>query len=180
MKKFILLFVITFFSCDNMKKNKQTNIDQNDIEYVDLIGEFPRKDLSNILYSSWFDKNYEDYSVDKATANKIKKYISRDLKIKVVMGTWCSDSRENVPSFFKLIDYLNIKDKNIDLIGLDLNKENPNGDEKTYEIINVPTFIFYQKDTEINRIVEITLESFEKDILKILDGSGYENAYYGF
>ena len=180
MKKFILLFVITFFSCDNLKKNKQTNIDPNDIEYVDLIGEFPRKDLSNVLYSSWFDKNYEDYSVDKVTADKIKKYISRDLKIKVVMGTWCSDSRENVPSFFKLIDYLNIKDKNIDLIGLDLNKENPNGDEKTYEIINVPTFIFYKKDKEINRIVEITLESFEKDILKILDGSGYENAYYGF
>ena len=96
------------------------------------------------------------------------------------MGTWCSDSRENVPSFFKLIDYLNIKDKNIDLIGLDVNKENPNGDEITYEIINVPTFIFYKKDKEINRIVEITLESFEKDILKILDGSGYENAYYGF
>ena len=166
MKKFILLFVITFFSCDNMKKNKQTNIDANDIEYVDLIGEFPRKDLSNVLYSSWFDKNYEDYSVDKVTADKIKKYISRDLKIKVVMGTWCSDSRENVPSFFKLIDYLNI--------------ENPNGDEKKYEIINVPTFIFYKKDKEINRIVEITLESFEKDILKILDGSGYENAYYGF
>ena len=180
MKKFILLFVITFFSCDNMKKNKQTNIDSNDIEYVDLIGEFPRKDLSNVLYSSWFDKYYEDYSVDKVTADKIKKYISRDLKIKVVMGTWCSDSRENVPSFFKLTDYLNINDKNIDLIGLDVNKENPNDDEKTYEIINVPTFIFYKKDKEINRIVEITLESFEKDILKILDGSGYENAYYGF
>ena len=64
------------------------------------------------MYSSWFDKNYEDYSVDKVTADKIKKYIGRDLKIKVVMGTWCSDSRENVPSFFKLIDYLNIKDKN--------------------------------------------------------------------
>ena len=132
------------------------------------------------MYSSWFDKNYEDYSVDKETADKIKKYISKDLKIKVVMGTWCSDSRENVPSFFKLIDYLNIKDKNIDLIGLDINKENPNGDEITYEIINVPTFIFYKKEKEINRIVEITLESFEKDILKILDGSGYENAYYGF
>ena len=78
MKKFILLFVITFFSCDNMTKNKQTNIDSNDIEYVDLIGEFPRKNLSNVLYSSWFDKNYDDYSVDKETADKIKKYISKD------------------------------------------------------------------------------------------------------
>ena len=180
MKKFIILFTIILFSCDSMKKNKQTDIDPNELEYVDLIGEFSRQDLSNILYSSWFDKNYESYIVDEESADKIKEYITRDLKIKVIMGTWCSDSRENVPSFFKLMDYLNIKKRNIDLIGLDLNKENPNGDEKTYEIINVPTFIFYKENIEINRIVEITLESFEKDILKILDGSGYENAYYGF
>ena len=180
MKKFIIVFTIIFFSCDNMKKNKQTDIDPNELEYVDLIGEFSRQDLSDILYSSWFDKNYESYIVDEESADKIKEYITRDLKIKVIMGTWCSDSRENVPSFFKLMDYLNIKKRNIDLIGLDLNKENPNGDEKTYEIINVPTFIFYKENIEINRIVEITLESFEKDILKILDGSGYENAYYGF
>lgn len=180
MKKFVLILIITFFSCDNMRKNKQADVDPNDLEYIDLIGEFTRKDLSNVLYSSWFDKKYKDYSIDKVTANKIKKYISRDFKVKVIMGTWCSDSRENVPSFFKLIDYLNIKEKNITLIGLDIEKENPNGDEKTYDIINVPTFIFYEKDKEVNRIVEITLESFEKDILKILDGSGYENAYYGF
>ena len=180
MMKFIIVFTIILFSCDNMKKNKQTDIDPNELEYVDLIGEFSRQDLSDILYSSWFDKNYESYIVDEESADKIKEYITRDLKIKVIMGTWCSDSRENVPSFFKLMDYLNIKKRNIDLIGLDLNKENPNGDEKTYEIINVPTFIFYKENIEINRIVEITLESFEKDILKILDGSGYENAYYGF
>ena len=180
MKKFTILLIIIFFSCDTMKKNKKTGIDPNELEYVDLIGEFSRQDLSDILYSSWFDKNYESYIVDEESADKIKEYITRDLKIKVIMGTWCSDSRENVPSFFKLMDYLNMKKRNIDLIGLDLNKENPNGDEKTYEIINVPTFIFYKKNIEINRIVEITLESFEKDILKILDGSGYENAYYGF
>ncbi len=180
MKKFTILLIIIFFSCDTMKKNKKTDIDPNELEYVDLIGEFSREDLSHFLYSSWFHKNYENYIVDEKSADKIKEYITRDLKIKVIMGTWCSDSRENVPSFFKLMDYLNIKKRNIDLIGLDLNKENPNGDEKTYEIINVPTFIFYRENIEINRIVEITLESFEKDILKILDGSGYENAYYGF
>ena len=180
MKKFIIILTITFFSCDNMKKNTTKDVDPNDLEYVDLIGEFSRKDLSNILYRSWFDQNYENYSVDKETADKIKQHISRDLKIKVIMGTWCSDSRENVPSFFKVVDYLNVNERNIDLIGLDVNKENPNNDEITYNIINVPTFIFYKKSEEINRIVEITLESFEKDILKILDGSGYENAYYGF
>ena len=40
MKKFIIVFTIIFFSCDNMKKNKQTDIDPNELEYVDLVGEF--------------------------------------------------------------------------------------------------------------------------------------------
>ena len=63
----------------------------------------------------------------------------------------------------------------------DLKKfSNPNEDEIKYNIINVPTFIFYRDGKEINRIVELTIESIEKDILKILDGTGYQNAYYGF
>ena len=72
MKKFIIILIITFFSCDNMKKNKQVGIDPNELEYVDLIGEFSRKDLSHILYSTWFNKNYESYSVDEESADKIK------------------------------------------------------------------------------------------------------------
>ena len=96
------------------------------------------------------------------------------------MGTWCSDSRENVPAFFKLMDYIKFRKKNIQLIGLDVDKKNPNEDEIKYNIINVPTFIFYRDGKEINRIVELTIESIEKDILKILDGTGYQNAYYGF
>ena len=96
------------------------------------------------------------------------------------MGTWCSDSRENVPAFFKLMDHIKFRKRNIQLIGLDVDKKNPNEDEIKYNIINVPTFIFFKDGKEINRIVELTIESIEKDILKILDGSGYQNAYYGF
>ena len=96
------------------------------------------------------------------------------------MGTWCSDSIDFVPGFFKLMDHIKFRKRNIELIGLDVDKKNPNEDELKYEIINVPTFIFYNNDEEINRIVELTIESLEKDILKILDGSGYQNAYYGF
>ena len=78
------------------------------------------------------------------------------------------------------MDYIKFRKKNIQLIGLDVDKKNPNEDEIKYNIINVPTFIFFKDGKEINRIVELTIESIEKDILKILDGSGYQNAYYGF
>ena len=71
MKKFIIILIITFYSCDNMKKNKQVDIDPNELEYVDLIGEFSRKDLSHILYGTWFNKNYERYSVVEENAEKL-------------------------------------------------------------------------------------------------------------
>ena len=78
------------------------------------------------------------------------------------------------------MDHIKFRKRNIQLIGLDVDKKNPNEDEIKYNIINVPTFIFFKDGKEINRIVELTIESIEKDILKILDGSGYQNAYYGF
>lgn len=181
MKKIILILLVIFMSCKNSNtKNKNNNEIDQDIEYVDLIGDFNIKDLTKSPYDSWFTENYNNYELDIETADKIKKLLNRKVSIKVIMGTWCSDSRENVPGFFKLMDYLKFSTRKIQLIGLDLDKKNPRQDESKYEIINVPTFIFYKDGEEINRIVELTIESIEKDILKILDGSGYENAYYGF
>ena len=181
MKKVTLLLILIFFSCKNPStKSNEKDETIDDIEYVDLIGSFNRTDLNKDPYRSWFLENYENYELDLETASKLKKLINRKIKIKVIMGTWCSDSRDNVPGFFKLMDHIKFRKRNIELIGLDVDKKNPNEDELQYEIINVPTFIFYNNDKEINRIVELTIESLEKDILKILDGSGYQNAYYGF
>ena len=171
MKKIILILLVIFMSCKNSNpKNKNNDLIDKDIEYIDLIGDFKRKDLTKLPYDSWFTENYNNYELDIETADKIKKLLNRKLSIKVIMGTWCSDSRENVPGFFKLMDYLKFSNRKIQLIGLDVDKKNPKQDESKYEIINVPTFIFYRDGEEINRIVELTIESIEKDILKILDG----------
>ena len=198
MKKIILILFVIFMSCKNSNpKNKNNDLIDEDIEYVDLIGDFKKNDLNKPPYRSWFFENYNNHELDIETIGKINNilserqetnkdgdisktspYLRSRLSIKVIMGTWCSDSRENVPAFIKLMDYL--KFSRYQLIGLDVEKKNPRQDELLYEIINVPTFIFYDDKEEINRIVELTIESIEKDILKILDGSGYENAYYGF
>ena len=181
MKKTFLILLVIFVSCKNSNtKNKNKDEINEDIEYVDLIGDFNRNSLTKDPYKSWYLENYENYTIDLETVEEINKIISNKIKIKVIMGTWCTDSRENVPGFFKLMDHIKFRKRNIEIIGLDVDKKNPKEDEIKYSIINVPTFIFYKNDIEINRIVEITIESLEKDILKILDGSGYQNAYYGF
>ena len=96
------------------------------------------------------------------------------------MGTWCSDSRMHTPAFFKLIDYLKIKDKKMKLIAMSLDKTTVDSLEKNQDIINIPTIIFMKNGKEINRIVEFPIETIEKDIYKILSGNEYKNAYADF
>ena len=57
MKKFILLFVITFFSCDNMKKNKQ---DIENVAYfydLNTKSNFVINDKNKIFISGYFGRD---------------------------------------------------------------------------------------------------------------------------
>lgn len=145
-------------------------------EYTDIIGLFDRKELSNNPHAEWFNQNYSDYNLDQKTLDKLKP-LFKDLEITVFMGTWCSDSRKEIPVFYKLIDKLNFDEKSIELIGMTLEKTTPDSLELNQNLINVPTFIFKKDGKEINRIVEFPLETIEKDILEILTTNNYQNPY---
>ena len=173
MKKFIFLILTAMiFSCNNSinKKNSEPE------EYTDIIGIFERKELSNNPHAEWFNQNYSDYNLDKKTLDKLKP-LFEDIEITVFMGTWCSDSRKEIPVFFKLIDKLRINENSIELIGMTLEKTTPDSLELGQNLINVPTFIFKKDGKEINRIVEFPLETIEKDILEILTTNNCQNPY---
>ena len=160
------------FSCNSSINKKKSRPE----EYTDIIGVFERKELSNNPHAEWFNQNYSDYNLDKETLNKLKP-LFEDIEITVFMGTWCSDSRKEIPVFFKLIDKLRINENSIELIGMTLEKTTPDSLELDQNLINVPTFIFKKDGKEINRIVEFPLETIEKDILEILTTNNYQNPY---
>ena len=160
------------FSCNSSINKKKSGPE----EYTDIIGVFERKELSNNPHAEWFNQNYSDYNLDKETLNKLKP-LFKDIEITVFMGTWCSDSRKEIPVFFKLIDKLKINENSIELIGMTLEKTTPDSLELDQNLINVPTFIFKKDGKEINRIVEFPLETIEKDILEILTTNNYQNPY---
>ena len=173
MKKFIFLILTAMiFSCNNSINKKKSEPE----EYTDIIGIFERKELSNNPHAEWFNQNYSDYNLDKKTLDKLKP-LFEDIEITVFMGTWCSDSRKEIPVFFKLIDKLRINENSIELIGMTLEKTTPDSLELNQNLINVPTFIFKKDGKEINRIVEFPLETIEKDILEILTTNNYQNPY---
>jgi len=84
------------------------------------------------------------------------------------MGTWCSDSRREVPRFYKILDSLNFPSAKVKLIMVDRKKEAAEVNIASLNIELVPTMIIYNDGLEIGRIVETPKETLEKDLAAIL------------
>lgn len=131
-----------------------------------LIGLCSRENLTNdTSFSWWFEAEYDYYEPE----DSIMKLINLDsVKIVCVQGTWCSDSRREVPRFYKILDMLKFDYSNFSLYCVDRNKKAEGFDIDQFIIERVPTFILYKNDSEIGRIIETPVETLEKDILNIL------------
>ncbi|WP_231491985.1 thioredoxin family protein [Pedobacter sp. Leaf170] len=118
-------------------------------------------------FKEMYDPLYEAYIPDAATMIELKKLIKKE-HIKIILGTWCGDSKVNVPNFFKVLDALQFKEKNTEIIAVDGSKKAENGIIDGLNIINVPTFIvFDKKGNELGRIVEHPKTTLEADLLAI-------------
>jgi hypothetical protein len=84
------------------------------------------------------------------------------------LGTWCSDSREQIPRLFKILDFLHYPEKNLQLLAVDRNKQALNIDISELKIELVPTIILYKEAVEVGRIVETPVMSLEEDIVDII------------
>ncbi|MBE0638656.1 MAG: thioredoxin family protein [Bacteroidales bacterium] len=159
----LMLILVTF--CTSQELNRVV-IDP-DRGNEDLIGKCDRQGFEHTAFKTWFSDGYQSYNPDE---NAIKELRNRkkDLKITVVMGTWCSDSRKNIPHFYKILDAVKLDEKNVELIAMDRKKSTGDLDISGLGVTLVPTFILLKRGVEIGRIVENPTLSIEKDMLLIL------------
>ena len=134
-----------------------------------LLGYFNRDRMTTPPHSDWYIKGYDGYQPDSGFLNRLKNTGKDDLTIKVVLGTWCPDSRREVPRFMRIIDLWDFPVGNITFIGVDNEKIAPVGEYEKLDIQRVPTFIFYKNNIEAGRIIEVPLTSLEQDMVNILD-----------
>ncbi len=127
-------------------------------------------------FSSWYDPNYESYKPDKEVLEKLKNEKLHDITFQVFFGSWCGDSKREVPRFMKLIEEIEYPVKKISLIGVgasdSLLKQSPQHEEAGKGILRVPVFIVYKNEKEIGRITEFPVITLEKDLLAILEAKG--------
>ncbi len=145
-----------------------------------LLGIINKEGLKKTSYNEWFSKNHDDYLVNKKVVKKFKDSL-KNYKIKVFLGTWCGDSKREVPRFYKILEVANFPEKQLQVIAVDKTpetyKQSPTGEEKGLNIHRVPTFIFFKDGKEINRIVESPNETLERDMLTIVTENKYTSNY---
>ncbi|NOG44059.1 MAG: thioredoxin [Calditrichaeota bacterium] len=115
-------------------------------------------------YPVWLEQE-NVYKPNEEELKNIQGY-DKDINIYIFLGTWCGDSRRNVPKFFKAIKG-NSHFKTI-LWAVDRKKKLDNDLIEKYNIKRVPTFIFEKDGVELGRIIENPKKTIEADIQDIL------------
>jgi hypothetical protein len=184
---FLIIFCFVFFTgCKTYKPVVQMNsgasqnpesatVDSHQgVNYSEqttwLLGYFNLGQLKREPHSVWFYKGYDDYEVNSDALNSLKGIDMEGLTIKIVMGTWCPDSRREVPRFMKVLDMWKFPSGMVNFIGVDNGKLSPIGEYDQLEIHRVPTFIIYKNNIEAGRIIENPVTSLEQDMVNILRG----------
>jgi thiol-disulfide isomerase/thioredoxin len=132
-----------------------------------LIGLCTREAFKDTNFYWWWMSEYDLYKVDSTRLSEIKAAL-KNVDIKIIMGTWCSDSRREVPRLFKIFDALNYPSNKVEIICVNEDKKTGGNELERLKIELVPTIIFYKGGNELGRIVEAPEDTLEKDMLKIL------------
>ena len=144
-----------------------------------LVGLSNKGGLQQDPFSVWFNKEYGAYALNKEAVQVIKND-SENLSIMLFMGTWCGDSRREVPRIYRILDAVNFDESRLTLINMDREKNSPNGEETGLNIHHVPTLILYKNSSEIGRVIESPIQSLEEDIAAIINGERYTPNYSDF
>lgn len=184
-KTFLTLLIATFIiSCGNKEKENDTEeiqqevIDMEEIHPDDLPVIVGKQEISAIKsppYTKWFMESYR-YAFDQSKMGALKTALEGKT-ITIFMGTWCEDSRKQVPALLSILDAITYDPSKITLITMTEDKDTPEGLEEGKNIEYVPTIIVYNNNVEMGRVVEYPIESLEADLLKIATGQEYTPAY---
>lgn len=135
-----------------------------------LIGFTTLEAFADTSFSWWWSSEYNLYSVDSSLVSMIETKLE-NVHIEIVLGTWCSDSRREVPRLFKILDATNYPTDSVTMISVDRDKVGLANEVEGLQIDFVPTIIFNKNGNESGRIIEMPYNTLEEDILEILSNS---------
>lgn len=179
MKRRILTLLLTVFATmvSAQKVNQEITVEN---KQPFLVGPITLDGLASGPYQDWYTKNHDAYTPNGNEIKAFKEGLTKH-KILVFMGTWCGDSKREVPRFVKILEAADFPMENLKIVAVDRRKEHykksPGGEEWGLSIKRVPTFIFLEDGKETNRIIESPIASLETDIKAIVTDLEYTPNY---
>jgi thiol-disulfide isomerase/thioredoxin len=161
---FLIFFFALSFSLNAQTYNKVLTDSKSGKPM--LFGVCDMEAFQDSSFKRWYDPEYEFYDVDSSKLPDPQ--LLDGVTIKIVFGSWCSDSKREVPRFIKMMKTLNYDISKLEIYAVDRKKISPDGEVEKLNVELVPTFIFYRNGKEIGRIVESPKKSLEEDLKDIL------------
>lgn len=166
MLKYLITLVIIITTIQIKSQDFKIIPDEKNGEPL-ILGYCPVSEMNDSVFFNTWTPEYNNYQPDFETLDKLEGKLD-GVMIQIVFRSTCSDSREQLPRLFKILNELNYDLNSITLIGVNREKKGLSNEAEGLDIQFVPTIIFYKDGSEIGRVVETPVESLEKDLLKIL------------
>jgi thiol-disulfide isomerase/thioredoxin len=163
MKSFVFIFLclgVIFYSFKTMTKDRIITYDEKHNKVIKGLISF--EELQRDSAFSWFNKEFNAYRPNGLAISQLKAS-GREDEIVIFAGTWCGDTKEQLPRFYRILQDANFPMHHVVMHGVDHKKHAIAREDKKFKIERIPTFIILRNGKEIGRIVESPVKSLEED-----------------
>lgn len=139
----------------------------DDEDLPELVGQVTREEIESAV-PDWVHAQVEA-EIDEDAARALAAVPPAE--ITVYLGTWCSDSRREVPRLWKALDATGgMVPFSVDYVAVDEDKREPAERLEGVDLQFVPTFVVRRDGEELGRVVEVAADGIERDLLRLLTG----------
>ena len=100
MKNLISILLLALFTSTNAQFNKEITLEDG---RKFLVGQMTLEGFHSEPYKLWFEQGHKNYQVDQTLISMLKKRLSEH-HLKLFLGTWCGDSKRQVPRIIKILE----------------------------------------------------------------------------
>ena len=117
-----------------------------------LLGKCDKESLLQTPYIDWFQEAYNNYKPGPEAKKLSDPDLFKNCTMEIFFGSWCGDSKREVPHFLKLLHEISFPMEKVQMIAVGnrdtLLKQSPGHEEEGKGIFRVPTFIIYKNEEE--------------------------------
>jgi len=151
---FTSIIIVALAACNTTHQTQKTEFTLiPDTKAKVLKGIINRSVLENDTSFAWFTENMKWGQADTSAVTAFRRH-AKDFTVIVFGGTWCEDTHNLWPVFYRLVEKSGYPEKKITLLAVDRKKQTINNLSQQYHVTNVPTFIVLHDSKEIGRVVE--------------------------